>query len=381
MPLAAAIGRHERIGGLHGDGDLVVTAWELLGVLARATALARQGRGRGIAEHWQILKYCAALGTDRLGTMRLSKGGLLPERLYRAMQARAIVRRLDEIGEELPKARRTAGRLHDDVVRGELDERTRREEIQTQEAEVIRYGRALRTVLATPDIVRGAALNEFAGELSIPDPSQEDARTRLRALQTLVEAVQCGLDPERRDISDTALLNRFNELRDQLAGGYDPTLEEPDGIKVCRLVDDTGPHDVALDGERIARQADDARARLTDREREVFQRFLTGELGDHLSTQLLAAGALVDALNTTLRSVRTSHGLGVELDWRLADTVDADIRAAVELLRSPSGLRTREQTEQLREILQRRPGRGLRCAPADRARLPDVVHLPAVGAG
>jgi chromosome segregation ATPase len=35
-----------------------------------------------------------------------------------------IGRRLDEIGEELPKARRTAARLHDEVVRGELDEHT-----------------------------------------------------------------------------------------------------------------------------------------------------------------------------------------------------------------------------------------------------------------
>ncbi|MFJ1751894.1 hypothetical protein [Kitasatospora sp. NPDC088134] len=77
---------------LRAGGDLVVTAWELLGVLARATALARQGRGRGIAEHWQILKYCAALGADRLGTMRLSKGGLLPERSYRGMQARELGR-------------------------------------------------------------------------------------------------------------------------------------------------------------------------------------------------------------------------------------------------------------------------------------------------
>ncbi|MEV4560790.1 hypothetical protein AB0K51_27855 [Kitasatospora sp. NPDC049285] len=77
---------------LRGGGDLAITAWELLGVLARATALARQGRGRGIAEHWQILKYCAALGTDRLGTMRLSKGGQLPERSYRGMQARELGR-------------------------------------------------------------------------------------------------------------------------------------------------------------------------------------------------------------------------------------------------------------------------------------------------
>ncbi|MCX4745927.1 TIGR02680 family protein [Kitasatospora sp. NBC_01287] len=279
-------------------------------------------------------------------------------------EEQTAVRRLDAIGKELPTARRKAEQLHDDLVRAEQDEGTRRAELATQEEAVIRRGRALRTALATPDIARGAELGGHLGELSIPDPAHEDARARLKALQRLVEAVDRSLDAQRRDVSDTALLNRFSELRDQLAGGYDATLEEPDGIKVCRLVDDSGPHDVALVGERIATQAADARARLTDREREVFQRFLTGELGDHLSSQMLAAGALVDALNATLHSVRTSHGLGVELDWRLADTVDADVRAAVDLLRSPSGLRTREQSEQLREILQRRIEDARRADPA-----------------
>jgi uncharacterized protein YPO0396 len=165
-------------------------------------------------------------------------------------------------------------------------------------------------------------------------------------------------------VSDGALLNRHTELRDQLAGGYDAQLDERDGIKVCRLVDDHGPHDVALVGDRIADQAAEARGRLTDREREVFQRFLTGELGDHLSTQVIAAANLVAALNDTLTTVRTSHGLGVELRWKLDEDVDADVRAAVELLRSPSGLRTREQTEQLREVLQRRIEDARRADPS-----------------
>ncbi|MEV6024809.1 hypothetical protein [Streptomyces sp. NPDC052036] len=47
-------------------------------------------------------------------------------------------------------------------------------------------------------------------------------------------------------------------------------------------------------------------------------------------------------------------GLRVELLWKLDEDVDEDLRAAVELLRSPSSLRRREQTEQLREVLQRR---------------------------
>jgi hypothetical protein len=155
-------------------------------------------------------------------------------------------------------------------------------------------------------------------------------------------------------VSDNALLTHHTALRDALAGGFDAQLVELDGIKICRLLDDHGSHDVAVVGERITIQAAEARNSLTQRESEVFQRFLTGELGDHLSAQVISAANLVAALNDTLGTVRTSHGLGVELQWKLQDDVDADVRAAVELLRSPSGLRTRDQTEHLREVLQRR---------------------------
>ncbi|MFI5530980.1 TIGR02680 family protein [Kitasatospora sp. NPDC051853] len=265
-----------------------------------------------------------------------------------------IGRRLDAAAVELPKSERTLAQLHDRRVRAEQAELVSRAELSAQETEVIDSGRALRTALATPEVLRGAGLADHAAELTAADPAHSDVRARLKALHALTDVCRRALDTERRDVSGTTLLNRFNDLRDQLAGGYDAALEELDGIMVCHLVDDLGQHDVALVGERIAGQAAEARSRLTEREHEVFQRFLTGELGDNLSRQVLSAGALVAALNDTLRSVRTSHGLGVELDWRLADTVDADVRAAVELLRSPSGLRTREQSEQLREVLQRR---------------------------
>ncbi|MGW0824627.1 TIGR02680 family protein [Streptomyces sp. NPDC002845] len=286
-------------------------------------------------------------------------------------------RRLDAVGRQLPRVRQDMADVHDQRVRAEEDERVRREALATQEGEALTCGRQLRTALSLPGVIGGAALDakgddegkegkegdegdedreghESASVLKSPDPVHDDVRERVKALRLLVDAVRRRLDPERRDISDTTLLNRHTELRDQLSGGYDATIEEHDGIKLCRLVDDHGPHDIALVGERIAAQAAEARDRLTEREREVFQRFLTGELGDHLSTQVLAAGALVAALNATLSTVRTSHGLGVTLDWKLADGVEADVKAAVDLLRSPSGLRTRDQSEQLRDVLQRR---------------------------
>ncbi|WP_329455191.1 hypothetical protein [Streptomyces sp. NBC_01497] len=72
--------------------DLVAAPWDLLGVFARATTLARQGRGRGLAEHWQGLKYCQALGTSASGHLALTDEGQSPELSYRAMQARELGR-------------------------------------------------------------------------------------------------------------------------------------------------------------------------------------------------------------------------------------------------------------------------------------------------
>ncbi|MFE2493805.1 TIGR02680 family protein [Streptomyces scopuliridis] len=297
-----------------------------------------------------------------LHTLEESVGATEGEILAREAATKQLIAAADRA---LPKARSTLDELHDQKVRAEEKEESHREQLLLQETAVIAAGNTLRGALARPEVLRGAGVERSALPVERhEDAPTADARSRIRALRELADAVKDRLDRPRNDVSDSTLLNRHTELRDQLAGGYDAQLEEQDGIKVCRLLDDHGPHDVALVGERIADQAAEARGRLTEREREVFQRFLTGELGDHLSTQVITAANLVAALNGTLKTVRTSHGLGVELQWKLDEDVDADVRAAVELLRSPSGLRTREQTEQLREVLQRRIEDARRADPS-----------------
>ncbi|MER5747064.1 hypothetical protein ABT097_27815 [Streptomyces sp. NPDC002225] len=73
-------------------GPLQITPWDLLATFARATTLARQGRGRGLAEHWQGLKYCRAFAADRHGSLCLTEEGKAPELSYRGMQARELGR-------------------------------------------------------------------------------------------------------------------------------------------------------------------------------------------------------------------------------------------------------------------------------------------------
>ncbi|MFF4398397.1 hypothetical protein [Streptomyces sp. NPDC001480] len=187
-------------------------------------------------------------------------------------------------------------------MRAEEEEKRLREDLTAQETAVIAAGGALRNALGRLEVVRGAGLDRSSLPEDVVDDPGSDVRSRLRALQALADAVQQALGRPKGEVSDSTLLNRHTDLRDQLAGGYDAQLEERAGIKVCRLIDDHGSHDVAAVGERIAVQAAEARERLTEREREVFQRFLTGELGDHLSAQVITAAHLVAALNDTLRT-------------------------------------------------------------------------------
>ncbi|MDJ0347382.1 hypothetical protein QMK19_40165 [Streptomyces sp. H10-C2] len=42
-----------------------LTPWQVLHTVARGYALAGQGMGRGLAEHWLSLKFCEALGDNR----------------------------------------------------------------------------------------------------------------------------------------------------------------------------------------------------------------------------------------------------------------------------------------------------------------------------
>ncbi|WP_326766367.1 TIGR02680 family protein [Streptomyces sp. NBC_01591] len=323
---------------------------------------ARAREGRSEAEEGYRLRHRQLRTAQQDLRTREAAVGSSEEKILANEQA-AKERITNAVG-AIPARERAHNELRDQRVRAEEEEKRLREELAEQEATVIDTGRALRDALSRPEVVNGAGLDRSSLPDHVSDDPGSDVRDRLRALRALAEAVDQVLVGSQDEVSDGTLLKRHTALRDQLAGGYDAQLDERDGIKVCRLLDDHGSHDVAVVGERIAVQSAEARGRLTERESEVFQRFLTGELGDHLSAQVITAANLVAALNDTLKTVRTSHGLGVELLWKLDEDVDADVRVAVELLRSPSSLRTREQTEQLREVLQRRIEDARRAEPS-----------------
>jgi len=343
---------------------------------AAGRALTRLATHMGARSSWEQARqarmdaesdYAAAYGKlaaarRELELLENSVGATEQEIMTREADAKS---RLDEADRRLPHARSARDTAHDNRVKAEADRDRFVDELAEQERSVVAGGTALRRPLGLPGLPLAAGLTGVDAQLDRYDAAQDgDVRARIAALRALAEDVAAMLGPVGADVSSSLIIKRGEELRDGLAGGYDAEGDEDDGIKRYVLRDDTGAHDIAVVGERIRSAAEAARSRLSAREQEVFETYLLGELGDHLSRQVLAARNLVDGMNDTLEQVRSSHGIGVRLQWELPRDGDADIRAAVTLLRQPSALRTRDQSSQLRDALRRRIEEARRADPS-----------------
>jgi hypothetical protein len=92
---------------------------------------------------------------------------------------------------------------------------------------------------------------------------------------------------------------------------------------------------------------------LTNREREVFEEHLLGELGEQLRVRRSEAVELVVAMNALLSGVQTSQGIEVRLDWDLREDVAVEIRDAAALLNRPTGALLPDERTRLRDALHR----------------------------
>ncbi len=183
-------------------------------------------------------------------------------------------------------------------------------------------GAALHDAVQLPGVLLAAA-GPSAGDLDAT-AGQAGPAALARAVLPYVE----GDD----EVSDGTILSRYDRLSEALAGGYDTAIDEHGGVKVVHVADDTGRYPLAVVAARLAAEADAARNRLAAREREVFERFLLRELADEVRSKLLDSHDLVAGANRTLAGVRTSHGKGAHLEWKLRDDAAGPAGVAARLL-------------------------------------------------
>ena len=282
----------------------------------------------------------------QLATLEDAVGEGAQEVQSKINQAQAL---LDEAERSLPWARKELTGLQQD--RALADDRVNRLHIAVGEADRATQNAAtsLDRILTTP----GLSLAAFGAEgVELTTPPEDSIRPgqQLDAYaKKIIDAATGG-----SEVSEGSILRRYETLSGDsgIAAGYEATQDETDdGVKVFEIQDDTGRQPIAVVAQRLTKEVAEAKSRLTVRQQEVFQRFLLSELGEHLRRQLLDADTLCAAMNESLAKVRTSHGLGVRLDWHLREDAPPEALDAIPMLREAPAIRGEEKNQQLARLL------------------------------
>ncbi|WP_433492149.1 TIGR02680 family protein [Nocardia grenadensis] len=177
---------------------------------------------------------------------------------------------------------------------------------------------AFRETLAASDGVRAAL----------------DAARSVAAAWPTTPYAPANLSEAARRLNDSV-----HECRTALGGRADLDLETGEDVQVFAAVVDG----VRVGSSELLRiltaEAAESKKEITDQERLLFDRTLTGDTRRHLAARIRQANELVDAMNTRLRQVRTSSNIAVQLVWQVGKDLPPGTKAARDLLlKDPAGL-------------------------------------------
>ncbi|MFI1920503.1 TIGR02680 family protein [Nocardia sp. NPDC020380] len=289
----------------------------------RSAGLARERESDAATAEAEQRQQAAKLATVE-ASIGLDYQGVLDE-------IRGVRMRLDHIADELRAQRRSVGDLAGDL--GRLDSKRHTD------------ARARDAAAADRDAVaqrfRHVATGVFPIDGELPDLDE------FRTLLTGSVGVRAALDSARLIAAawpnipcSTAnlgeALRRLNdsvhESRTALSSRADLDLETDEDIQIFTAVID-GVRVGAAELLHILRtDAQDAEHEITERERDLFDKTLTGDTRRHLAARIRQANDLVDGMNARLERVRTASNVSVRLVWQIADNLPPGTKAARDLL-------------------------------------------------
>ncbi|HEY1616098.1 MAG TPA: TIGR02680 family protein [Streptosporangiaceae bacterium] len=204
-------------------------------------------------------------------------------------------------------------------------------------------GRRFNRSIALPGVAAATA----EGLAGIVQPDQLDQVT------TTAHAVLAKVAAVRQVPSVNSVLGAFRDFDREVSGQLDVRYRLDDDVLVVEVAGAGDQHTLAGAARTLAARVRDGRAALTDREREVFTRFVLGGVAEELRRRVNQAGQLVGAMNTSLKGIRTSNGIGVRLGWSLREE-HAALGRILELVATSDKVRSETQNAELTELLRHR---------------------------
>ncbi|MCZ4498285.1 MAG: hypothetical protein JWQ74_838 [Marmoricola sp.] len=247
---------------------------------------------------------------------------------------------------ELKSARNLDSRLGVEVGSAEAEARAAAERVTTTQADLVAAFDQFRRRLAMPGVAAAAfAESPETIELSEVTPA---------AVRKAVTRVAAGLRRHSQGADENTLLGPQRTLDRDLSGSYDVITEVRDGVRLVELSDATGRRSIAEAAAELARTVEEGRNALSERERSVFTEFVLGGVAEELRRRLDQADELIAAMNASLATIRTSHGIGVKLRWKVSESSDPAVVRIKELVSTAGAVRSTDQTAELTDLLKDR---------------------------
>ncbi|MFD5861483.1 TIGR02680 family protein [Streptomyces chartreusis] len=324
-----------------------------LAAMARAGVAVEEARGRRqaaedkAATQWAVWSAQAA----ELAALQESVGASAEEIHAKLAEVEAAAVQAEE---ERTRHSRTVTDLAGRVGTAEANLETARRTSHEALAQ-LRHSAGLLAARASHPALAPAATGQRAQPMQ---PAASPAELAAAAQSVLEELPHSA---SRADA--TALLRALSVLEREMTGSYDVIITVDEGLHIVELADSDGRRyvtDAALD---LKERRDRGQEALTSRERTAFQHFVLGGVAEELRTRIGQAHRLLTDMNASLRSITTSHGIGVRLRWNLAEDAGHPIARIKELIaRDARVLRTQEQ-EELIELLKARVDERFRADP------------------
>ena len=175
-------------------------------------------------------------------------------------------------------------------------------------------------------------------------------------LQELLDVVDGSLpEPDNGAAADADwnTVRRSLDHHKTAMGVWDAHYDPPGAGLPLRISLVSGGEPVPLvDAARqIGSHYDDTRALLAAEEQTALRALLEGLIASELADKMHRCTEMVQRMNEILRPIRTTQQIGASLRWQRDRDLDDATAHMVDLLAKPPGLRTHEETTQLRSAL------------------------------
>ena len=198
--------------------------------------------------------------------------------------------------------------------------------------------------IALPGLTAAATTERLAG---VVHPEQVD-EVRAGAL-----AVLAAVAEPRQPASASRVFDAFREFDREVSGQLDARHWLDDDVHLVEIAGAGDERTLAGAARLLATRVEHGRAALSERERDVFTRFVLGGVAEELRRRVNQAGQLIAAMNTSLRGITTTNGIGVKLGWGLREE-HAALGRVLELVATSDAVRSEAQNAELTELLRRR---------------------------